>query len=329
LKGKIENVKDTSIYDIQKGQGVIGKSAALNKAILINDTSLETLYRNVDGINRLSEICVPISIGDKQFGMLNAEASSRNFFTPWHQQILNTIATLIGDKIISIEANKALQAKQIELASASNKIAEVELSMLRSQMNPHFIFNSLHSIHNYIWDNKQEDAAEYLIKFAKLIRRILEFSAENSISLLDEIENLKLYIALEHRRTNAKFSYTINTENIIGKYRNLKVPPLIYQPFIENAIWHGLNNLADNSGELQITFSIEKENLYCQIQDNGIGREAASKLKSKQNNANKSMGISITQKRIDQFSKNDKNALVYNDLPIGTIVKIKLPLIYE
>jgi sensor histidine kinase YesM len=214
-------------------------------------------------------------------------------------------------------------------ANVKQQLTELEMQSFRSQMNPHFIFNSLHSIHNYIWDNKQEDASEYLVKFSKLIRRILELSSEKTISLSEEIETIKLYIDLEHRRTNAKFSYQINTESLDKNPKQLFVPPLIYQPYIENAIWHGLNNLPTNNGELHITFVIENNYLLCTIDDNGIGRQKAQALKNEKSVHKKSMGLEITRKRIEQFSTKILNPIEIIDKTIGTKIIIKLPLIYE
>lgn len=325
IKGTIDHLPHREKYNILPGQGIIGRASVENKPILINDTTLDKEYRIVDGINRLSELCVPISIGDKQIGMLNVEASSKYFFTEWHVKILETIATLLAEKINAVEATTALQKQELELAQASRKIAEAELSMLRSQMNPHFIFNSLHSIHNYIWENKPEDASEYLVKFSKLIRRILEQSSETSIPLSEEIETLKLYVELEHRRTNSKFSYAIDASKA-NQINDIQVPPMLFQPFVENAIWHGLNNMDTQEGKLSISFATNNKMLIAIIEDNGIGRAKAKEMQLEKSIKKKSMGLEITQSRIANIAGIADEAVQIIDLPQGTKIIISLPI---
>ncbi len=209
-------------------------------------------------------------------------------------------------------------------AQYAQQLSELEMQNLRAKMNPHFIFNSLQSIQNYIWDNRNQDAADYLVKFSKLIRNILEQSSEKTIALQLEIETLQLYLDLEYRRANPKFEYSIDKQNTINT--NLKIPPLILQPFVENAIWHGLRALEDRVGKITITFNIENNMLLCTVMDNGIGRSKSTSANATQK---QSLGIAITKKRLQQFALKNIEQLVYKDLAQGTTVTIKLPLIYE
>ena len=132
-----------------------------------------------------------------------------------------------------------------------NVRSTLEIKALRSQMNPHFIFNSLNSIQKYIWENRQEDASEYLTKFARLIRLVLENSLYESVKLTDELASLRLYVEMEHRRNNQKFDYTISVAENIDTESTL-IPPLLLQPYIENAIWHGLSQ-KDGHGQLTLS----------------------------------------------------------------------------
>jgi LytS/YehU family sensor histidine kinase len=200
--------------------------------------------------------------------------------------------------------------------------------MLRSQMNPHFIFNSLNSIQKYIWENKEEDAAEYLARFAKLIRAILENSREETISLAQEMEVMKLYVDLEHRRSNGGFEYSIKAAPHLIE-SNVLIPPLIMQPFIENAIWHGLNK-KDTKGNLSIKVFEQDQNLVCVIDDDGVGRFQQTKQLTVEK---KSLGIDITKQRIKRLAETTgqrANILIEdkseNGIATGTTVTITLPL---
>lgn len=176
------------------------------------------------------------------------------------------------------------------------KIKLSEAVALRAQMNPHFLFNSLNSIDNYILNHKPKEASEYLSKFSKLVRRILDYSTENRISLKDELNLLKLYVDLEKMRFSNRFTYQFDIEKEIS-LEEIHVPPMILQPFVENAIWHGIMH-APHEGQLDINVKANEKNLYFEIDDNGIGREKAQKIKSKSATLKKSHGMKITEERI-------------------------------
>jgi LytS/YehU family sensor histidine kinase len=198
-------------------------------------------------------------------------------------------------------------------------------------MNPHFIFNSLNSIQKYIWENNEEDAAEYLSKFAKLIRSILENSSKEFVTLEEEFKFLKIYLELEHKRSNGHFDYFFNIESNIDQSRIL-TPPMLLQPFIENAIWHGLNKKASH-GNLHITVQRNEDVLSFIVEDDGVGRSPV--VAEKEIKENKSMGISITKQRIEKLFEStvlkgkieilDKKKKGERD---GTKVIISLPLKY-
>ena len=178
----------------------------------------------------------------------------------------------------------------------TRKLAEVEMSALRAQMNPHFLFNSLNSINKYILTNEPRVASQYLTKFSRLIRLILNNSKQKEISLEDELDALYLYIEMEQLRSNQKFTFEkkIQTTSPISQ---IFIPPMLIQPYIENAIWHGLMPLKDN-GHLLLEIAQKDNMLVCIIDDNGIGREKAMEIKHKSGLRKQSMGMQITSDRL-------------------------------
>jgi ligand-binding sensor domain-containing protein len=186
----------------------------------------------------------------------------------------------------------------------NQKLAEVEMKALKAQMSPHFIFNSLNSINRYIIKAEPEKASLYLTKFSKLIRLILDNSNLKIISLEQEINALKLYIELEALRFNEKFAYTLTVNPELNPM-SIGVPPMIIQPFIENAIWHGLLH-KESPGQLDISIERFGSGLKCIITDNGVGRKKAAELKSKSVNKEKSYGMKITKDRLAMLNGESK-----------------------
>ena len=201
--------------------------------------------------------------------------------------LLLTLVYLISWYVSRETKRKTLLDQKIKLSEAV---------ALRAQMNPHFLFNSLNSIDNYILNHKPKEASEYLSKFSKLVRRILDYSTENRISLKDELNLLKLYVDLEKMRFSNRFNYQFDIEKEIS-LEEVHVPPMILQPFVENAIWHGIMH-APHEGQLDINVKENENNLYFEIDDNGIGREKAQKIKTKSATLKKSHGMKITEERI-------------------------------
>jgi LytS/YehU family sensor histidine kinase len=173
-------------------------------------------------------------------------------------------------------------------------------------MNPHFLFNCLNSINSFIIKNEQEKASEYLSKFSKLIRRVLNNSKSSKVTLANELEALELYIELEALRFNEKFNYKITVDSDI-ETDYIEIPPLIIQPYVENSIWHGLMHKTNGTGTLRINIRKEDEVLVCIIEDNGIGREAAKQLKSKTAVKRKSYGMNITKERLQYINHSNNH----------------------
>lgn len=211
------------------------------------------------------------------------------------------------------------------------KILTLEQDMLRSQMNPHFIFNSLNSIKLYIINNEKENAVYYLNKFSKLIRKILIASTEKEISLAEELETMALYMNIE----NIRFSNEIDYKHVVNgsvDINQIKVPSLVLQPFLENALWHGLSPKKDNKSIVLSVSKIIEDYVTISITDNGIGREASAKIKEKKLLKRKSVGIDLTKQRLENFSKNYTNSYRLNiedlyekNIATGTRVTIDIP----
>lgn len=219
------------------------------------------------------------------------------------------------------------------LNNNKNKILTLEQDLLNTQMNPHFIFNALNSIKLYIVNNEQKNAVHYLNKFSKLIRKILETSKIKETSLAEELETMDLYMSIE----NIRFSNEIVHETIVNPSINLdtiKVPPLVLQPFLENAIWHGLSS---KKGDKKVTISVkqpDKDFVEISIEDNGIGRKESAKIKANKVINRKSIGINLTKERLENFVKDFHNnfSLTYKDLvdtnnnALGTKLTLQIPL---
>ena len=225
------------------------------------------------------------------------------------------------------------EKKQAEL---QQQAAELEMQALRAQMNPHFIFNCLNSINRFIIKNESKAASIYLTRFSRLIRMVLINSQKPLIALEDELQMLRLYLDMERLRFKDSFNYRISFLNTM-EGDNIFIPPLLLQPFCENAIWHGLMHLpagrqGKGEGRLDIELSIENDILICGIKDNGIGRQKAGELKTKSAEKEKSMGLKITTGRLALLNREKGVHTFYNieDLldehgePAGTKVNLKI-----
>lgn len=221
--------------------------------------------------------------------------------------------------------------KKIE-SRLEKEVAELKISSLQSQMNPHFIFNSLNSIELYIIKNDRDNALYFISKFSKLIRKILSASRNKEVTLQEEIETVKLYVNIENIRFKHKIQFTIKIEENL-KLKSIRIPPLILQPFIENSLWHGLSAI---KGEKKLDIIISSKNedyVSISIVDNGIGRKKSSEIKNKKIHKKESIGLKLTEERLMSFTKNfnHKHQITYYDLienkvPLGTMVIIDLPL---
>ncbi len=228
-----------------------------------------------------------------------------------------------------------IRAREKEKTGMNKKINETELQALRAQMNEHFIFNSLNSIQNFINQNNTEAANFYLASFGRLIRRTLDISSMPVISLKEEMDYLDNYLSLEKMRFTPRVDYSI-TNNILNFSPDmLNFPSMILQPYVENAISHGLMYKTSGKGILNISFSAENDFVVCRIDDNGIGRKKAEELKSKRPTDHESKGVKLSENRVALFnSVNDDKIKVEvidkqnaSGEATGTMVIVYVPLI--
>lgn len=250
----------------------------------------------------------------------------------WFRVTALLVVVLLITGIILLRFRRIRKRNQLaqERLEMEKNIIELEQEAARLQMNPHFIFNSLNSIQGFIASNEPFQAKRYLAKFARLMRLILENAREEYIPLQNEIDILDNYLELEKLRTNDKFDFSIETDQDIDP-ENLDLPPMMLQPFVENAVVHGLSGKAGR-GNLTIRFSVADNSLLCEIIDDGIGRERAAKNKLQSASGHKSTGISVTKKRLQQLKvlTGKEAGVSIEDLtaegkPAGTKVTIRIP----
>lgn len=226
---------------------------------------------------------------------------------------------------------KKINRKAREQAAITEKVNEMEQMALRAQMNPHFIFNCLNSIQDYVINSDVQGANKFITDFSRLIRSTLDNSSKKIISIEDEIKYLTNYLTIEQYRFENKFTFNIHKDEDINLYDNY-IPPMLLQPYVENAIRHGINNKKTGIGLIEINISKKDTNLICEVIDNGIGIKAAMELKGNTAIEYQSKGMELTAKRIQLLNKN-----VGEDIEIkiedamfpkmGTKVIISIPLI--
>lgn len=195
-----------------------------------------------------------------------------------------------------------LKKRQNEKENLQRKITETEQMALKSQMNPHFIFNCLNSIQQYVIESDVAGANRFISGFSKLIRQTLDFSAKDRISLEEEISYLSNYLNLEKARTEGQFNFEVHVQ-CKQQLSDLYIPPLLLQPYVENAIRHGVRHLKNKEGVIKLSFDEEEDFLQCKIEDNGIGRKMAMQLKSKNPIEYQSKGMSLTAERVELLNK--------------------------
>jgi two-component system LytT family sensor kinase len=291
--------KEQEIYQIQR----------LSNKIAENQSRIAILEKDKE----LSESKLDVAYKDKELTI------ERNKL----QQII-IYSLLIGLVLMSLLSYYSHRANQKQKL-ANNLLA---LKSMRSQMNPHFIFNALNSVNSFIAVNDERKANRYLSEFSVLMRSVLENSDEDFIPFKKEIELLELYVKLEHNRFQDKFDYTIHVENSIN-LEDYKIPPMLLQPYIENAIWHGLRYKKEK-GFLSI--SVDKntnDSIKIIIEDNGIGRQKSMEMKTKNQLKQKSKGMSTIKNRIailNDMYQDKVSVEISNVSPDGSGTKVEVIL---
>jgi len=221
--------------------------------------------------------------------------------------------------------------RQKEAIEAINQA--LRLQALKAQMDPHFIFNALNSIQHFVVQREPKEALDYLSKFSKLIRQVLENSVNETITIADELKALTHYLDLERLRFNGAFSYEIEVDEALDAYTT-EIPPMLLQPYVENAILHGLRHKTDGPGRLSILLMNQVSHLLCVVADNGIGRTAARALSARNPRTHVSRGTVLTDSRLHLLNAGnpDPVSVVTIDVqdetghPTGTRVEITIPV---
>jgi ligand-binding sensor domain-containing protein len=275
--------------------------------------------------------------GTNSLGVRSPELVATIIIVPaWYQtslfQILTALtAILILATIIFLRINSLRNKHEMEkrLLTTTNELIRSQKFALRSQMNPHFIFNSLNSIQNFVLKNDVDSANYYLSNFSSLMRKVLEYSQYNYITLYEELEMIRLYLKMEHMRFSKKFDLDIRVDNSIDQ-NMVRIPPMLLQPYLENAILHGLQ-LTKHKGLLEVIITDHTDYMQIRIADNGIGRERARAIRER--SGHKSRGLANIEKRIRLYNSITNKPLAVNITDIfdekgdaaGTRVDITVP----
>lgn len=237
----------------------------------------------------------------------------------------------IEGSVIDITERVKFQQK---LAKQKKYNALLESKLISSQLNPHFLFNALNSFQYHILNNNEEESLGYIEQFSLLVRKLLENSTKEFIPLIDEVAFLESFVKISKSRNFDKFDYQINiSEELLDS--DIVIPPMIIQPFVENAIIHGFNR-KNGKGKLTIQFHIKDKNLICEVIDNGVGRKVSSQNKLLTSGKN-SLGTNLVERRLEilqeyyQFNFEFEIEDLFDEkaLPKGTKVSLKFDLIYE
>lgn len=321
----IEQYKSTSYYHLQSLYAdKKDYKKAYEYAVLYNE-SLDNMYFK-EFYAQIADLTLQYELLKKQdeIKSLTQENDIKTLQAKNNRLItIGLIIFIIILIIVSFIIYKHIQVK------TKQKINELTLQNLIQQMNPHFIFNTLNSIQYYMYNHSELETNEYISKFSQLIRKILENTNNSKVKIMDELEAIKLYIELEQLRFNNSFDYqiTLPSDASLDEY---KIPTMFIQPFVENAIIHGLRHLKDK-GLLSITISVKNGLLICEIDDNGIGRFKAEEINA--DNKHKSLSLSIANERLKLLSSSTytKLKINYYDKSTtpgerGTKVIIELPI---
>ncbi len=249
-------------------------------------------------------------------------------------RLLIALLFLAATGILIWFISRRIRKREREKTDFIKRISELEQLSRKAQMNPHFIFNSLNSIQQYVMDADVAGANKFIAGFSRLIRQTLDFSSKPEISLEEELDYLTNYLEIEKTRLENAFSWSVAIDNAVDP-AEYYIPPMILQPFVENSVRHGLRFRKDKAGIVTITVRLQRDHLVCILEDNGVGRKAAMHYKSISPINYQSKGLSLTADRIAMFNKEheQKITMQIDDLedglqnPLGTRVTIHFPVI--
>ncbi|MFK7772136.1 MAG: histidine kinase [Saprospiraceae bacterium] len=306
-KGKL----DEALLDLEK------YTTAKEEAITDLENKLKEQIEVVKGQQQIDLVRKDFDIEEKESELLGSQLKTQKVISGFLGLLL--LASLVFFYYLNKNVKEKRKANQMLLVKS-----------LRTQMNPHFIFNALNSVNNFIAKNDEKAANKFLSEFSRLMRKVLDYSQRDFISFEEEIELNELYLKLEHFRFRDKFEYTFEKNTEVNTY-DLEVPPMLIQPFIENAVWHGLR-YKEGRGQLKISINDLGNVLLVKIQDDGIGRKKSAELKTANQKKYKSTGLQNVSKRIalinEIYGKNYKIEVSDFDETkedAGTLVQIRIP----
>lgn len=302
------------------------RMVGLNSHWINGNQKNEALYHNLPSGKYVFQ--VQVIEGEESRITSYAFKITRPFWRRWWFIMLSSFLVAFGIWYFMRSRIKRIQSTEQMKAEFSLQINELESKALRAQMNPHFLFNSLNSIRLFILKNEVDSAADYIAKFSKLLRMILNYSRQDMITVYDEIQSLKLYLEFERLRFDQDFDFDLQIDG--QEVLDCQIPPMIIQPFIENAIWHGLMPRTEDGGKIRVSFQKQQSGLYVMVQDNGIGREKAKENNRKRSLKEGSVGLQITKDRLRSLTLRTKrmNEFEIEDLidengqAIGTLVTL-------
>ncbi|WP_128546580.1 sensor histidine kinase [Larkinella soli] len=255
------------------------------------------------------------------------------FWQTWWFRIPAFVLLIVSTVFIAQWRARRQAREQQEKSELRERIAASEMKALRSQMNPHFLYNSLNAIRLFVLQNDSDNADKYLVKFARLMRLILGNSRQEWVPLANEIEQLQLYLELEQLRFSHKFDFAIEVDPALRQDAT-SIPPMIIQPYIENAILHGISHKKER-GMIRVGIRAADDHMECSVDDDGVGRQRARQLKGPSSSSHQSVGMVVTEERVQlirQRSGKDAGVTIIDKVdaggaPAGTTVLIRLPLV--
>jgi len=309
------------------------QDSILNEATTRQINELQTRYETAEKDKQIVILAQEKQLQEKE---IQRQANIKKAFIAGFILIALLAGAIIFVVNQRLKNQKLLAEKndQIKEAHFRQEMSELEMKALRAQINPHFMFNCMNSINVMILEGQMEKASLYLTKFSRLIRMILENSETDQVTLENELAMLEAYIQLEELRFHEKINYKISVDEQIEP-ENTLLPSMILQPFVENAIWHGLIHKKEKT-KSRISINVKQEDgqLCCTIEDNGVGREKAKALQKKSIWKTKSMGMKITEERLKLLSKEKLQQLIHitdlkdqDDCALGTKVDINISMV--
>jgi hypothetical protein len=324
IEVKIEGLK--SLSSIAKGKGEAQKALAYYQEYIA--LKEEDYLQKETKLKQQLEINSTINQKQQRINLLekNDEISAKTIEilrqNDRNQKIW--IYSLLGGMLL-LAGSGYLMYKNMRQRRVANQL--IALKSLRSQMNPHFIFNALNSVNLYISQKDERTANKYLTDFSRLMRLVLEQSQKDFIPLQGELEMIKLYLKLEHDRFEDKFSYDLQVDAELD-VESLQIPPMLVQPYIENSIWHGLR-YKERKGQLKVKYEHRETGLIVRVEDNGIGRKRSKELKTKNQLQNESTGMYNIENRVkiinDMFKTQIELKIEDVSLEQGTLVTLWIP----